>query len=151
MGAEHVPVLEFGLLWAPVAAAANATVQWLQTWDSGRKYEKKERRCLTLSEHDECAPSHSEPELEGFAYSPLCMLPSAHFCTGQKYWRKTIASNLTIRSMMLYIMVFFLNLLGMITFQSPQMPLHAFCTGFTAGVNLWSLFLEQCAAADASA
>lgn len=39
----------------------------------------------------------------------------------------------------------------LISFQSPPKLPHAFCTGFIARVNLWSLFLEECAAANASA
>lgn len=72
----------------------------------GKQEEKKEKGVPTLSEHSECSLLFPESEIEGFFLSPLCVLPRTQFYTGQKYWRKTI------RSMVLYILVFFLGLPG---------------------------------------
>lgn len=43
------------------------------------------------------------------------------------------------------------NLLGIITFQTPQKPFPAFRTGHIAEVNLLGPFLEHYTAAEASA
>lgn len=72
----------------------------------GKQEEKKEKGVPPLSEHSECSFLSPESEIEGFSLSPLCELPNTQFYTGQKYWRKTV------RSMVLYILVFFLSLPG---------------------------------------
>lgn len=42
MGAQNAPLLEFGLLQAPVAAAASASMGLSGIWDSGQQIAEKE-------------------------------------------------------------------------------------------------------------